>query len=148
MVSSAPKPRIFIDSDALFAGSASPNEHSASLVLLRMAEITLIEAFASEQVFTEVERNLREKISAALPAFHLLTQRCLKIVADPTLDEISALSGLADPADAPILAAALRENCPYITTYNIRHYQLGVPQVKALRPGDLVQRIRYLLAGL
>ena len=30
MVSRVSKPRIFIDSDVLFAGAASPNEHSAA----------------------------------------------------------------------------------------------------------------------
>ena len=39
----AHKPRVFVDADVLFAGSASPSEHSASLVVLRLAEITLIE---------------------------------------------------------------------------------------------------------
>ena len=40
MANNPPKPRIFIDADVLFAGAASPNEHSASLVILRMAGIT------------------------------------------------------------------------------------------------------------
>jgi hypothetical protein len=53
-----PKPRVFVDSDVLFAGAASPSEHGASLVVLRMAEITLIDAVVSEQVIIEVERNL------------------------------------------------------------------------------------------
>ena len=41
-----PKPRVFVDADVLFAGSASPNEHSASNLILWMAELTLIEAIA------------------------------------------------------------------------------------------------------
>jgi predicted nucleic acid-binding protein len=67
-----PKLRIFVDADVLFAGAASPNEHSDSLVILRMAEITLIEALTSEQVITEVECNLEEKRPAAMPAFRML----------------------------------------------------------------------------
>jgi len=39
---SPPKPRVFIDADVLFAGAASPSEHGASLVILRMAEITVL----------------------------------------------------------------------------------------------------------
>ena len=35
------KPRVFVDADVLFAGAASPSEHGASFVVLRMAEITL-----------------------------------------------------------------------------------------------------------
>ena len=143
-----PKPRVFVDADVLFAGVASPNEHSASLVILRMAEITLIEALASQQVITEVERNLLEKLPKTLPAFHLLVSRCLKIVADPSLEEIRAVAYAADQKDLPILVAAAREGCTYLATYNIRHYQPGLPGVTVLKPGDLVLRVRYWLARL
>jgi predicted nucleic acid-binding protein len=143
-----PKPRIFVDADVLFAGAASPNEHSASLVILRMSEITLVEAITSEQVIAEVERNLAVKMSAALPAFRLLVQRCLKVVPDPSQDEINAAIYAADRKDLPILIAAVRENCPYLTTYNVRHFQPGLPGVNVLTPGDLILRIRYQLANL
>ncbi|MCX6053539.1 MAG: PIN domain-containing protein [Chloroflexi bacterium] len=142
------KPRIFIDSDVLFAGAASPNEHSASLVILRMAEITLIEALASKQVITEVERNLDEKMPTAIPAFKMIVSHCLRVVSDPTEAEIRAVSKAADPKDLPILAAAVQEECAYLTTYNIRHFQPGVESVAVLKPGDLVQRVRYLLAQM
>ena len=142
------KPHIFVDADVLFAGAASPNAYSASLVILRMAEITLIEALVSEQVITEVERNLAEKMPAAMPAFRMLVNRCLGVVSDPSADEVKLLSKVADPKDLPILAAAIRDGCTYLTTYNIRHYQPGVPSVIVLTPGDLVRRIRYLLAEM
>jgi predicted nucleic acid-binding protein len=132
----------------LFAGSASPNEYSASMVILRMAEITLIDALTSEQVIAEVKRNLEKKMPAALPAFLLLVSRCLRVVPDPTTDEIEALANSADAKDLPILAAAVREGCAYLTTYNIRHFQPGVDSIQVLKPGDLVQRVRYLLAQL
>ena len=148
MVDSPRRTRIFMDADVLFAGSASPNEYSASLVLLRMAEITLIEAIVSTQVITEAERNLRAKIPLALPAFKLLVSRCLRETPDPHTDEIKALNDLADPEDAPILAAAIREQCPYLATFNVRHYQLGIKTVTVLKPGDLVQQIRFLLSEL
>lgn len=148
MAKNPPKPRIFIDADVLFAGAASPNEHSASLVILRMAEITLIEAVVSEQVITEVERNLGEKMQAAMPAFQMLVSRCLHVVPDPTMAEIKALSKSADAKDVPILAAAVRESCVFLTTYNIRHFQPGVESITVLKPGDLVQRVRYLLAQM
>jgi predicted nucleic acid-binding protein len=142
------KPRIFIDSDVLFAGAASPNEHSASNLILRMAELTLIEAIASTQVITEVERNLQEKMPKALPAFHLLVTRCLKVMEDPKRAEIKEYHGLADTGDLPILVTAIREGCSFLATFNIRHYQPGHSAVAVLRPGDLVLRIRYLLARL
>ncbi len=143
-----PKPRVFVDADVLFAGSASPNEHSASNLILRMAELTLIEAICSVQVITEVERNLQGKMPKALPAFRLLVSRCLKIVEDPESSELTEFDGLANQEDLPILVAAIREECSLLTTFNLRHYQPGHPYVAVLKPGDLILRIRYLLARL
>ena len=142
------KPRIFIDADVLFAGAASPNEHSASNLLLRMSELTLIEAVASTQVITEVERNLHDKMPKALPAFQLLVSRSLVIVADPDPAELAEYVGLANPEDLPILVAAVRVECSLLATFNIRHYQPGHPSIAILKPGDLVLRVRYLLARL
>jgi predicted nucleic acid-binding protein len=142
------KLRVFVDSDVLFAGSASPNEYSASLVILRMAEITLIEAVTSEQVITEVKRNLEEKMPKAIPAFQMLVNRCLKVVSNPSIEDFRKNSFAANPKDLPILVAALLESCSYLTTYNIRHYQPGVEELTVLKPGDLVLRTRYLLAQM
>lgn len=146
--SKRPVPRVFVDADVLFAGAASPSEQGASLVVLRMAEITLIEAVTCEQVIVEVERNLTAKIPAALPAFRLLANRCLAVVPTPTPAERAAHMGLADPKDVSILAAALREKCPWLATFNTRHFQPGHPDVSVLPPGALVQRVRHLLAQL
>jgi hypothetical protein len=142
------KPRVFIDADVLFAGSAYPNEHSASQMILQMAELTLIEAIASRQVIVEAERNLPTKMPKALPAFQLLLSRCLRIVDDPQPDDLRHHFGAADSHDLPILVAAAREGCRLLTTFNISHFQPGLPSVTVLKPGDLVLRVRHLLASL
>jgi predicted nucleic acid-binding protein len=143
-----PKPRIFLDADVLIAGAASPNEHSASNLLLRMAELTLIEAIISTQVSTEVERNLLDKMPKALTAFQFLVSRSLRIVSDPDPAELAEYVGLANPEDLPILVAAVREECSHLVTFDLRHYQPGHPSMAVLKPGDLVLRVRYLLARL
>ena len=142
------RPRIFVDADVLFAGSASPSEHGASLVLLRMAEITLIEACISQQVLHEVERNLAEKLPQALPVFRLIASRCLHVTPDPTPDEVQVYTGLAQASDLPILVAALQAGCPWLVTFNLRHYRPGHPAVQVLPPGDFLLRVRDLLALL
>ncbi len=138
--------RVFVDSDVLFAGAASPREHIASLVILQMAEITLINAVASEQVITECERNLGQKLAHKLPEMRLLVSRCLHVIPDPQPEDLGAYKGIADPKDLPILVAALGENCRYLVTFNVRHYQPGHPDVAVLRPGEFVSRARDLLA--
>ena len=142
------KPRVFVDTDVLFAGSVAPGEHGAGLVVLRLAEITLIEAITSQQVITEAERNLAEKLPDALPAFRLIVSRCLRVVPDPDPADLAPFAGLADPKDLPILVTAVREGCPWLVTFNVRHFRPGHPAVQALTPGDLIQRVRAMLAGL
>lgn len=142
------KLRVFIDADVLFAGAASPSEHGASLVVLRMAEMTLIDAVASQQVIIEVERNFSEYLPAALPTFRALVSRCLSVLDDPTNEYLAALGNLADSKDLPTLAAAVREDCPWLVTFNTRHFQPDHASVTVLRPGEFVQRVRGLLASL
>lgn len=142
------RPRVFVDADALFAGAASPSEHGASLLVLRMAEITLIEALTSQQVIAEAERNLAEKLPQALTTFRLLVSRCLRLVPNPSPADLQPHAGLADLKDLPILVAAIREGCPWLVTFNVRHFQPGHPDVTVLRPGEFVLHVRDLLTRL
>ena len=142
------KPRVFVDADVIFAGAASPSQHGASLVILRMAEITLIEAVTSRQAIAEAERNLAEKLPVALPTFRLLVARCLRVVPDPQPEDLLPYVGLVDPEDAPLLNAAVREGCPWLVAFNVRHYRPGHPDVTVLRPGEFLLRVRGLLEGL
>jgi len=142
------KPRVFVDANVLFAGAASPSEHSASLVVLRLAEITLVEALTSEQVIVEAERNLTAKLPQALPAFQLIVSRCLRVVPDPQPTDLLPHTGLAHPKDLPILVAAIREECPWLVTFNVSDFQPGHPAITLLRPGEFVLCVRDLLAHL
>jgi hypothetical protein len=101
---------------------------------------------ASEQVMVEAERSLAEKLPQALPAFRLIASRCLRVVPDPSAADLEPYGGLAHAADLPILVAALREGCPWLVTFNVRHYQPGHPGVTVLRPGDFLLRVRDRLA--
>lgn len=142
------KPRLFVDADVLFSGAASPSLHGASLVVLCMAEITLIEAVASQQVVIEAERNLESKMPAALPAFRLVVARCLRVVPDPEPADWMPYDGLADPKDLAILVAALRERCTWLVTFNERHFEPGHPAINVVRPGEFLLRVRDRLSRL
>jgi hypothetical protein len=142
------KPRVFVDADVLFAGAVSPSEEGASLVVLRLAEITLIEAITSHQVIVEAERNPAAKLPQALPEFRLLASRCLQVVPDPAPADLARHAGSAHPKDLPILVAAVRERCPWLVTFNTRHYRPGHASVTVLRPGEFVLHIRDLLTRL
>jgi predicted nucleic acid-binding protein len=137
-----------VDADVLFAGAASPSEHGASLVVLRLAEITLVDAITSRQVITEAERNLEAKFPQALSTFRLLVSRCLQVVPTPKPEDLVSYEGAADAKDVPILAAAVRERCAWLVTFNVRHFRPGHPQVTVLPPGDFILRVREMLTAL
>jgi len=42
----------------------------------------------------------------------------------------------------------MRESCPWLVTFNLRHYRPGHPSVHALRPGEFVLHVRDRLARL
>ncbi len=118
------------------------------MLILRLGELTLVQAVTSEQVITEAERNLAVKIPHALPLFRLLVERALSIVPNPTPEEVAAHAGLADPKDLPILVAALQAQCPWLVTFNVRHYWPGHPVVRVVRPSEFIRRVREVLAHL
>jgi hypothetical protein len=142
------KPRVFVDADVIFAGSASPSTHGASYIVLRMAELTLVECITSEQAITEAERNLAEKLPDKLPAFRLLVHRCLRVVPDPAPADLAAYAGQANLQDLPILVAALREKCSYLLTFNVRHFTPAGGQIAVQTPGDFLLTVRNWLSML
>ena len=142
------RPRVFVDADVLFAGAVSPSEAGASLVVLRLAEITLIEALTSEQVIIEAERNLAAKLPQKLPEFRLLVSRCLQVVPDPSPEDLTSYAGAAHDKDLSILVAAVRERCPWLVTFNVRHFQPGHADVTVVQPGEFVLIVRDLLTRL
>ncbi len=142
------RPRVFLDADALLAACASPSEHSASLVILRLAEITLIEAHTCQQVIDEVQRNLAIKLPRALPLFEAIVLRCLAVTPNPSTDAARPYLGLADAKDVAILVAALQADCRWLVTFNTRHFQPGHPRIAVVRPGEFLAQVRDLLAYL
>jgi hypothetical protein len=139
---------VFVDADVLFAGAASPSEQGASLTVLGLGEARLVDAAASEQVVAEASRNIESKLPLVLPAFQLLVQRALRVVPDPLPGDVAPHEGLADPKDLPILVAASKSGCPYLVTFNLRHFQPGLPGIQVLRPGEFLHEVREHLIHL
>ena len=144
----AHKLQVFLDADVLFAGAASPSTHGASYIVLQLAELTLIECLTSEQVLAEAERNLSEKLPNKLPAFQKLVNCCLRVLPDPSRDDLSVYAGQAAKEDLPILVAALREKCAYLLTFNTRHYYPRGNPIIIQRPGDFLFTLREWLGML
>lgn len=143
----ARRPRVYIDSDVLLAAAASP--HGASHIIVKLAELTLIEGVISEAVQIEVERNLRAKLPAAFPAYRVLLQAAKLYTAPwPTPEQLIAYRGQADPKDLIHLVAACSAGCQYLVTHNTKHYAPQAGLIQVLKPGAFLEQIRALFSQL
>lgn len=138
--------RVCLDADALFAGAASVT--GASHVVLQLGELGIIEVGVPEQARIEAERNLAQKLPAALPAFRTLFDLSCTLLpmasAEVTAD--LAKAGEADPKDAPILASALAAGCRWLITFNLRDFRTS--GIRVSEPGGFLQALRANLIGL
>ena len=136
-----PKSKLFLDSSALIAGVLSPT--GAARALLLMSEMGDVDLYISEHVIAETERSLARKVPEALPEYRKTIKNAdMKIVGNLSPDEVRAcLYMIADPTDAPILAAAMKARADYLVTHNRKHFldDPNVAERSGLRigtPGD------------
>jgi len=136
------KPRIFLDSDVLIAGIISVADFSASLILIRLSEINLIEAICSEQVVKEVERTIQLKMPQAVESYRDLVKLAINVKPDPTPAELTACQKLATKYYIPSLSVAMRERCAWLATFNENQYQPGHPDIVVAKPDEFVSKLR------
>ena len=147
-----PRPNLFLDSSALFAGVVSPSGPSRALLLL--AEAGLIILTVSEQVVAETERAVTRRMPRALAYYReALRSTGLRIVPDPSSEETAIYGDIVTHrADVPIVVAAMNARVDYLVTFNRRHF-IDAPHVAVrsrLRigtPGDALAWVREQLAG-
>jgi len=146
-----PRPNLFIDSSALFAGVVS--SRGAARALLLLAESEHLTITVSEQVVAETERALTRKVPQALPYYReALRSTRLRIVHDPSREESEAHSDIiAHPPDVPIVVAAMKAGVDCLVTLNRRHFidDEGVAARSGLQirtPGEALAWVRDRLA--
>lgn len=135
--------RIFFDSSVLIAGAFS--QKGASYILLQLANLTLIDGRISAEVRIEAERNVLAKLPAALPILRVLLNEAFTIGSPLSQEQVKQALPYADPKDAPILAAALAQQCQYLVTLNEKDFWPSPATITVLRPGSLRQEIRRRL---
>lgn len=137
--------RVFFDSDAMIAGSASAS--GASFALLQMAELGLIKGCVSVQVLEECRKNLAKKLPDAIASFEKIIERCVTVSTTvPDEDSLSLLSSQAHKKDVSILASALETKASFLVTFNVKDYwPHDTTQLEVLTPGELLFRIRLAL---
>jgi predicted nucleic acid-binding protein len=115
------KPRVFLDTSALFAGIWS-SEGGARMLLI-MGEMKAIQLVINRQVLLEIENTLRTKAPSQLGALVLLLDRSqIEIVSQEQSEIITIQQWVTHPGDARILASALESKIDYFVTLDRKHF--------------------------
>lgn len=139
--------KVFFDSDALMAGSAS--HRGAAYILLQLSELGLLNGFISQKVIDECLKNLHIKLPDAVPNFEQIISHAVTVLENPSGEESAKYGKMAHKKDLPILTAAIKIKAQFLVTFNTKDFypnpELGVT---VLEPGDLLERIRVRLSEL
>ena len=149
---STPKPRVFLDSSALFSGVFSSS--GAARLILRLGESGVVELLVSSQVVAETERALRRKAARVLGhlAIVLDASGC-RVVPNPGLQVVREWESLIPYLpDASLLAAAVAAGADYFVTLDRQHFLestllMSDPPLRIGTPGDLVDWLRSRLGA-
>src|SRR3989442_12482814 len=130
---------VCFDADVLIAGLLSRT--GASHAILLLGEIGLLRLVLPEAAVEEVRRNLSAKLPEAVPLFEEFLRAVAVQIHHPTPRARERARELADPKDAPILAAAIGAGARLLVTHNIRHFRSG-EGVRIVRPRTLLEEAR------
>lgn len=111
--------KVFLDSSVIIAGLASRSGSSHKVLLL--AELEIIIPYISEQVVTEVFRNIQLKLPECTEAFFTLFNRLPFIISDPAADDLRLANSLINEKDAPVMAAAITAGADWLLSLD-KHF--------------------------
>jgi predicted nucleic acid-binding protein len=116
------KPRIFLDTSALFAGIWSAQ--GGARMLLKLGEAEAVHLLVSSQVLQEIEDVIRRKATQFLPMLAVLLDRSrVSIIPAATQEMLQRCRGLDPyPGDARILADAWHNRVDYLVILDRAHF--------------------------
>jgi predicted nucleic acid-binding protein len=141
------RPRIFLDTSALFAGVWS--DTGGARQILKLAEAGLVRPVLSKQVLSEIENNLRRKAPDLLGKLAVLLDRVglvlVETAPESRYQESLALTG--HPGDGRVLADAWEAGADFFVTLDRQHFLENEGLRAALpfplgTPGDFLQWYR------
>lgn len=137
--------RIYVDADVLFRAATASHEYTAALVVLRMAEFTLLDTVTAAYTVDEVVRNLRKRLPAQEPTLLQFLARAVRTMDDPPPQLLNTYRDQAHWKDVINLAAAVHAQASVLVTYNLGDYYPRPGVIRVMTPGQLVSFTRELL---
>ncbi len=133
--------RVFLDSSVVIAGLASKT--GGSHKILALAEMGIITPYISEDVVSEVLRNVRKKLPDCEALFYTLFKTLPFKIADGSDKDIEYAKKFINEKDAVIMAAAVSSKAEWLLSLD-RHFLAadwtGKFNFVVCSPGDFFER--------
>lgn len=134
--------RVYVDADVLFRAATASHDYTAALVVLRMAEFTLLDMVSAAYTIEEATRALKAHLPDQAPTLLRLVARSIRVVDDPPVSRLEAYREQAHWKDVINLAAAVEAQAHVLVTYNVRDYRLEGDALRVMTPGEMVVAAR------
>ena len=139
--------RVYVDADVLFRAATASHQSTAALVLLRMAEFTLLDVISATYTVDEAAAALSRYLPDQVAALLRLVAVCVRVTDEPPPALLHAYREQAHWKDVINLAAAVHGKASVLVSYNTRHYYPQTKIVQVMTPGDLVTKARSALSN-
>lgn len=135
--------KVFLDSSVIIAGLASGSGGSHKVLLL--AELGIVIPYVSEQVITEVLRNIQLKLPGCTEAFYTLFKRLPFVLSDPVAEDLMRAKSLINEKDAPVMAAAITAKVDWLLSLDSHFLKdwKGEVGFSAVSPRDFLQQLSF-----
>lgn len=137
--------KVYVDADVLFRAATASHEYTAALVLLRMAEFTLIDVVSATYTVDEATAALRRYLPDQVTSLLRLIAACMRVVDDPPASLLQTHQTQAHWKDVLNLSAAVNAQAHVLVTYNTRHYYPQTKLIQIMTPGEFVRTARVAL---
>ena len=109
--------KVFIDSNVLLSGLFSERGAPRIILDLLALDLPMLTGATGRYNLMEVERNLKKKMSEALPLyFNYLPRLGLEVVALPSRETVKRMAGVIAEKDIPVLASTVACGAEYLIT--------------------------------
>jgi len=116
--------RVFLDSNVILSGLFSDKSAPRIILDILTLDLPFLVGSTGRYNLIEIERNLKKKMSAALPVYKSYFPRLnLKIVPLPQTHEVRRFTGHVADKDIPVLLSAIQSKANFLVTGDKEHFE-------------------------
>jgi len=136
-------PQVFLDACVFIAAAASPQGGSA--LVLELCKRRRVQPITTQSILQEAERNISLKFDrqVLLRFYQDIANTNLRVAKPAGAKEIALCSGIIDPKDVHVLAAAIGSRATILLTLDRNHFM--TPSLRQANLGLLIQTPGALL---